>query len=798
MKFTISWLKDYLDTDASLTEITEKLTALGLEVEGVEDASHALKDFVVGAVVDARPHPDADRLQVCTVDTGGERLQVVCGAPNARAGIRAVFAPSGTTVPGTGFELKKAVIRGVESNGMMCSEKEIGMSDEHGAIIELPTEAEAGQPVAPWLGLDDPMIEIAITPNRQDCLGVMGIARDLAAAGLGTFKAPKAEPVEGTFQSPVGVRLELGDRADACPLFLGRYIRGVKNGPSPEWLQRRLKAIGLRPISALVDITNFLSYDQARPLHVYDADRLEGDIVVRLSRPGETLKALDGEDYTLTGEETMIADGSKALGLGGVMGGEGSGSGLDTVNVFLEAAWFDPVRTAHTGRRLGIDSDARYRFERGVDPAATLMGLDKATRMILDVCGGEASELVEAGQVPDTARTLSLRVARVKALGGMDVPRDEMLRILDALGFQPQDNGGEIAVCVPSWRRDVEGEADLVEEVMRVHGYDRIETAALPVDDARYQPALSPAMVRARTVKRLLASRGLMEAVTWSFANSAQSRHFGEIRDGMALANPISSELDVMRPSILPGLVDALRRNVDRGIDSPALFEVGPVFHGGEPGEQQLVATGVRQGRTGPRHWTGKPRPVSVYDAKADALAALAAAGAPANVQVSDQAPAWYHPGRSGALMLGPKNRLASFGELHPAVLKAMDVQGPVAAFEVYLDAIPAPRRKGTARPPLDAPDLQAVERDLAFVVDRSVTAGSVIAAAQAAEKRLLDGISVFDVFEGEALGAGRKSLAITVRLQPRERTLTDEEIDAVMARIVEAVRARTGGTLRT
>ena len=798
MKFTLSWLKDHLETDATLDRITEKLTALGLEVEGVEDAAQALQSFVVGTVIDAKPHPDADRLQVCTVDTGSEHLQVVCGAPNARAGLRAVFAPSGTTVPGTGFELKKAVIRGVESNGMMCSEKEIGISDEHGAIIELPLEARAGEPVARWLGLDDPMIEIAITPNRQDCLGVIGIARDLAAAGLGTFKAPKIEPVAGTFESPVGIHLELGAAAAACPLFLGRYIRGVRNGPSPDWLQRRLKAIGLRPISALVDVTNYLSYDQARPLHVYDADRLEGDIIVRLSRPGEVLKALDGEDYTLTGEETMIADAAKALGLGGVMGGEGSGSELETVNVFLEAAYFDPVRTAHTGRRLGIDSDARYRFERGVDPAATRMGLETATRMILEMCGGEASEVVEAGQVPDTAKTLTLRTTRVKALGGMDVAPEEMLRILGALGFEPQLTGEAISVCVPSWRRDVDGEADLVEEVMRVHGYDRIVTAPLPVDDGRYKPALSPAMVRARTVKRALAARGLMEAVTWSFTSSARARHFGEVTADMHLANPISSELDVMRPSILPGLVEAIGRNVDRGIDSPALFEVGPVFHGGRPGAQHLVAAGLRQGRTGPRHWTGKPRPIGVFEAKADALAALAAAGAPANVQVSAEAPAWYHPGRSGALMLGPKLRLASFGELHPAVLKAMDVAGPIAAFEIYLDAIPAARRKGTARPPLQAFDLQAVERDLAFVVERSVTAGSIVAAAQSAEKQLLESVSVFDLFEGEALGADRKSLAITVRLQPRERTLTDEEIEAVMARIIEAVAARMGGTLRS
>jgi phenylalanyl-tRNA synthetase beta chain len=797
MKFTLSWLKDYLDTDATLDDITEKLTALGLEVEGVEDASLALQDFVVGAVIDAKPHPDADRLQVCTVDTGSEQMQVVCGAPNARAGIRAVFAPSGTTVPGTGFQLKKAVIRGVESNGMMCSEKEIGISDEHGAIIELSTEAQAGDAVASWLGLDDPMIEIAITPNRQDCLGVMGIARDLAAAGLGTFRAPQVEPVKGAFQSPVGIQLELGDAPEACPLFLGRYIKGVKNGPSPEWLQRRLKAIGLRPISALVDITNYLSYDQARPLHVYDADRLSGDIIVRLSKQGETMKALDGEDYTLTGQETMIADEARALGLGGVMGGEDSGSELDTVNVFLEAAYFDPIRTAHTGRRLGIDSDARYRFERGVDPAATMMGIEKATQMIVEFCGGEVSDTVQAGAVPDTTNMLTLRTNRVKALGGMDVPKDEMLRILAALGFEPQDKGDLISVSVPSWRPDVHGEADLVEEVMRVYGYDKIETEALPVDDTRYEPALAPSMVRARALKRALAARGLTEAVTWSFANSGQSRHFGEVTDAMYLANPISSELDVMRPSILPGLVDAVGRNVDRGIDSPSLFEVGPIFHGGQPGEQQLVATGVRQGRTGPRHWSGKPQPVSVFDAKADALAALQAAGAPANVQVSDQAPAWYHPGRSGSLMLGPKKRLASFGELHPAVLKAMDVAGPIAAFEIYLDEIPAARRKGTARPALAASDLQAVERDLAFVVDNGVTAGAIISAAQSAEKQLLESVSVFDVFEGEALGAGKKSLAITVRLQPREKTLTDEEIDAVMSRIIEAVAAKTGGALR-
>jgi phenylalanyl-tRNA synthetase beta chain len=666
-------------------------------------------------------------------------------------------------------------------------------------LLVVAAEAKAGDPVAPWLGLDDPMIEIAITPNRQDCLGVMGIARDLAASGIGRFMAPDVPSVPGTIASPVGIELALeGEAAFACPLFLGRYIRGVKNGPSPEWLQRRLKAVGLRPISALVDITNYLSYDQARPLHVYDADKLSGDIVVRLARPGETLLALDGNTYTLSGAECVIADREKALGLGGVMGGEETGCGAETVNVFLEAAWFDPIRTAETGRRHGIESDARYRFERGVDPLATRMGIETATRLILDLCGGEVSDIVTAGVAPDLRKPFHLRVARVAALGGVAVPKDEMLRILDALGFRPEDEGALIAVTSPAWRPDITGEPDLVEEVMRVWGYEHLAPVPLPGDARRFEPALTPSLVRAQAAKRTLAGRGLMEAVTWSFTSSALAEKFGGGGADLKLANPISSDLDVMRPSILPALVAALGRNLARGIEDPALFEVGPVFRAGRPGAQELHATGVRQGRRTPRHWAaGKPAPVDVFDAKADALAVLAAAGAPSGLQVGDKAPAWYHPGRSGSLMLGPKRVLATFGEIHPAILKAMDVAGPVAAFEVDLSAIPAGRRKGTARGPLGASDLQAVSRDLAFVVDGTVPAATLIAAVNSAEKELLSGISVFDVFEGAALGEGKKSIALSIRLQPREKTLTDEEIDAVTARIIAAVAAKTGGELR-
>jgi phenylalanyl-tRNA synthetase beta chain len=799
MKFTLGWLREHLDTNATVDEIAAALTMLGLEVEGVDDRGAALRTFVIAHVKEARQHPNADRLKLCTVDTGSGTMEVVCGAPNARAGMKGVFAPVGSVIPATGTELKRARIRGVESNGMLCSEREMGLSDDHEGIIDLPADAPVGARFAEWAGLDDPVIDVALTPNRGDCAAVRGIARDLAAAGLGTLKPIDATAVAGTFESPIKWRRDFPDGAgDACPMVVGRYFRNVKNGDSPDWLRRRLEAIGLRPISALVDITNYFTFDLGRPLHVFDAGAVAGDLVMRLARKGESIGALDGRTYALDDAMVVIADDDGPQGIAGVMGGEGSGCGPDSVNVFLEVALFDPDRIAATGRRLGIASDARYRFERGVDPTSALWGAEMATRMILEICGGEASTLTIAGEMPDVRRERALRAARVLSLGGLGIPASECARILGALGFEPRIDGDTVHCTVPPWRPDIDGEADLVEEVLRIHGYDNIPAVPLSRDAAIPKPVRSAAQHRAELVRRTLATRGMVEAVTFSFLPRAQAELFGAVAPGLVLDNPISADLDTMRPSVLPNLVDAVRRNLARGIENPALFEVGPQYASDEPDGQSLVAAGVRARETGPRHWAARPRAVDAFDAKADALAALAAAGVPLDaLQTVAEAPGWYHPGRSGALRLG-QWVLAHFGELHPATLRAMDADGPVAAFEVHLDRLPAPKeKKGAARPPLALSPFQPVKRDFAFLVDADVTAAAVIRAARGAEKTLITDVSLFDLFEGKGVGDGKKSLAIAVTLQPTEATLTDQQIDAVAKKIVAAVQKATGGELR-
>jgi len=797
MKFTLSWLKEHLETDASLDEISRRLTMLGLEVEGIEDRAKALAPFRIAHVVSAEKHPDADKLRVCMVDTGdgGAPLQVVCGAPNARAGIKVCFAPVGTTVPATGAVLKKGVIRGVESNGMMCSERELELSDEHNGIIELPEDAPVGGSFAAYMGLGDPVIDIALTPDRADCAGVRGVARDLAAAGLGTLKPLAADPVPGTFPSPIRVTTE----TPGCPYFVGRTFRGVTNGPSPKWLQDKLRAIGLRPISALVDITNLVTFDAARPLHVFDAGKVKGDIVVRMGRAGETLAALNGKDYALDDTMVVVADEAGPEALGGIIGGEPTGCSEETTTVFLEAALFDPLRVASTGRRLGIDSDARYRLERGVDPEAVVSGIERASRLILDLCGGEASELVFAGAVPDWKRTITLRPARLKALGGIDLPVADQVRILTDLGCTLTENGdGTFAVVPPSWRADIHGEADLVEEILRVHGYDFIP--ATPMDRAGTvtRPAVDARQRRTVTTRRALAARGLSEAVTWSFLSTEVAGLFGAAHDGLVLVNPISSDLTVMRPSVLPNLIQAAGRNSDRGFADVGLFEVGPAYRTPEPDGQDQVAGGVRAGKAVPRHWAEKERAVDAFDAKADALAVLEAAGAPAgNVQITTDAPGWYHPGRSGTLRLGP-TVLGWFGEVHPSILEALKVKGPAVAFEVFLDKVPAPKKKGgTARPLLTLSAFQPVERDFAFVVDRGVEADRIVRAVKGADKALIAGVGVFDIYEGTGVGEGRKSVGINVTLQPATATLTEPEIDAIGQKIVAAVVKATGGSLR-
>jgi phenylalanyl-tRNA synthetase beta chain len=806
MKFTLSWLKEHLDTTASLDEIVDKLTMIGLEVESVENPAKALAAFTIAYVVSAEQHPNADRLRICMVDTGsGPPVQVVCGAPNARAGIKSVFSPPGTWIPGKGITLTVGNIRGQESRGMLCSEAELEISNDHDGIIELPADAPVGTSYPAWAGLDDPVIDVAVTPNRPDALGVAGIARDLAAAGLGTFIEEDVPAIAGAFPAPVKVTLDFGDTPSLCQAFALRMVRGVKNGPSPEWLQKRLRSIGLRPINALVDITNFLTYDRNRPLHVFDGGKVKGDLTVRRARAGETLLALDGRTYDLDDTMCVIADEKGVESLAGIMGGEASGSGEATTDVLIEAALWEPINIAQTGRKLGINSDARYRNERGIDPAFNLPGLELATRMVLDLCGGTPSEIFLAGEPRVTQPVIDLPVTEIRRLAGIDPAIAEVEGILDRLGYECRTDRahGRIAATVPTWRPDVTMKADLVEEVVRIIGVDQIPPTPLPRLPGVARPVLTPIQMRTRRARRALAARGLVEAVTWSFISRKAAEAFGGGQAELTLANPIAAEMSDMRPSLLPGLVAAAQRNADRGYADLALFEVGQVYAGDKPADQTISAAGIRRGTAGVngagRHWSAKAGPVSVFDAKADALALLDTLGvATDRLQIVAEGPAWYHPGRCGTIRQGPKNVIGTFGELHPSVLEALDASGPLAAFEVTLDAVPAPRAKATrTKPPLTLSDLQPVRRDFAFVLDGTIEAAKVMKAAESADKKLISGVSVFDLFESDSLGEGKKSLAVEVTLQPTAKTLTDDEIDRVSKRIVAEVVKATGGTLR-
>ena len=801
MKFTLAWLKEHLDTEASLDEISEKLTMIGLEVDGVTDRGPALTAFVTARVISATQHPNADRLKVCLVDTGEREVQVVCGAPNAREGMVGVFAASGTYIPGSDFTLKDAEIRGVASQGMLCSERELELSEDHDGIIDLPSDTPIGAPFAKIAGLDDPIIEIGLTPNRGDCAGVRGIARDLAAAGLGSLKRAPGwdQTIPAAFESPIGVRLDFpADAADACKAFAGRTIRGVKNGPSPRWLQDRLRAVGLRPISALVDITNFFTMDAARPLHVFDAGKLAGDVIVRLAKDGETLAALDNKTYTLGSGMTVVGDSAGPHALGGIIGGAASGCTEATTDVFLEAAWFDPLRTASTGRRLGIHSDARYRFERGVDPESLLPGIEAATAMILELCGGEASDVVFAGATPAWRRSVGLRSERVMALAGVAPPLGEQARILAALGFEPVEKDGMIETTPPSWRPDIDGEADLVEEVARIYGFDKIPVTPMPRDSNQPAPALNLSQARRARARRALAGRGMTEAVTFSFMKQEDAARFGGGDAAMTLDNPISADLDCMRPSIVPNLLAAAGRNFARAQRSGALFEVGPTYRDPSETGQDWVAAGVRWGDGVGRHWSGAARPVDAFDAKADILAVLEAIGAPTEAPVSAAAQSWQHPGRSGEVRLG-KSLLARFGEIHPAVIAGYDIEAPVVAFEVFIDAAPTPRQKGAGKTrsflKLDA--LLPVERDFAFLMAADVPAQKAVAAARSADRQMITAVEAFDAYQGKGVEAGEKSLGIAVTFQPKDATLTDQDIEALSAKIVAAVQKATGGRLR-
>jgi phenylalanyl-tRNA synthetase beta chain len=803
MKFTLSWLKEHLDTDANANAVADRLTSIGLEVESITDAGAALKDFTVAEIVSADKHPNADKLRLCFVNTGDkDNLQIVCGAPNARAGIKVVLARPGTVIPASGEALKIGTIRGVESRGMMCSARELLLGEDHDGIIELGADAVVGGPAAPALaarGLlsTDPLIDVSITPNRGDAASVWGIARDLAAAGLGILKTEKVPPAAGQFPSPKKISLDfIHGNEDACPIFAGRLIRGVKNGPAPQWVQDRLKSVGMKSISALVDVTNLIAQDRGRPLHVFDADKLSGNLHARMANNHEQLLALDGKTYVLDDETIVIADDSFARGIAGVMGGMDTGCSIETTNVFIESAWFDPARVARAGRRQGIVSDARYRFERGVDPEFVLPGLELATQLVLDWCGGEASDVVIAGALPPPHKHIEFEPLLVETLGGIVVPRERIIEILKGLGFTVLEHAS-LHVTPPSWRRDIDGPADLVEEVVRIHGLADVPSVALTRAAAVAKPVLTPAQRRARGVRRTLAGRGFNECVSFSFIARDQAQLFGGGDDARQLSNPIAADLDAMRPSLLPSLLVAASRNAARGFADFNLFEIGAAFQSGMPGAQTTNAAGLVAG-AGVRDWSKGGHAADAFDAKAALYAALETAmGGPMTAPVTAGAPAWFHPGRSGTIALGPKV-LGWFGELHPKILAAFDLKLPAAAFEINLDAIPEPKQKGKGRALFSPSPYQAIARDFAFVVDRKVAAGDILRAARNAERNLIDTISVFDVYEGRGVAEGKKSVAIAVRLQPKDKTLTEAEIEAIAEKIVAAVAKATGASLRS
>ncbi|NKE48264.1 phenylalanine--tRNA ligase subunit beta [Roseomonas frigidaquae] len=823
MKFPLSWLREHLETDATLDAIATTLSAIGIEVEGIEDKAAQLGSFRIARVIEAVQHPNADRLRQLRVDVGdGRELSVVCGAPNARTGMKGVLAVPGDFIPGTGITLKLGEIRGVKSEAMMLSSREMGLGDDHSGIVDLPEDAPLGESYVKWAGLDDPVIEIKVTPNRGDALSVRGIARDLAAAGLGTLKGWEVAPVAPAYPAPL--QWKIADPR-ACTWVLGRAVRGVKNGPSPQWLQDRLVAIGLRPISALVDITNFFTFAVGRPLHVFDVAKVAGtELTMRMARPGEELLALNGKTYALTEEDGVIADADGAEALGGIIGGEHSGCDEGTTECFIECALFDPVRIALSGRRHDVRTDARSRFERGIDPALLPKALEAATRMIQELCGGEASEISEAGAEPAWQRQATLRFARVRDLGGLDLPEAEVVGRLERLGFTiAARDAAQVTVDVPSWRNDIAGpgalaqdpslpadrariaaegcaeiepECDLVEEVLRLGGLDAVPAVSLPVTSAVPRPALAPKQVRAALARRVLASRGMQDCVTYGFLDRATAALFGETPDGLHLENPIASDLDQMRPTPVASLAMAAARNAARGFGDVALGEIGGAYRDPAAGISQLaVAAGVRAGQTA-ANWAAPARPVDALDAKGDALAVVAALGVPmAAVMLTTDAPGFYHPGRSGVLRQGPKTVLATFGELHPLVVKALGLAGPVVAFEVFLDAIAEPKRRKKGLP--DLPAFQPLRRDFAFIVDASVPAEQVLRAARNAEKTLVADVVLFDRYAGDKLPEGKISLAIQATLQPKERTLTDAEIEAVTGKIVAAVTKATGAVLR-
>lgn len=801
MKFTLGWLKDHLDTSADAATVADAMTMAGLEVEHVTDPTVSLKPFTVARVMEAVQHPNADRLRVCQVQTVDGVKEIVCGAPNARSGLTTIYAPIGAFVPGLGVTLVEKPVRGVVSNGMLCSASELELSDESDGILELPDTLEVGTPAAAVFAAE-PVIDFEVTPNRPDWLGVAGIARDLAAAGVGTLKTWEIAAVRGGFASPISVRIET---PELCPVFAGRTIRGVTNGPSPDWLQRRLTAIGLRSINRLVDVTNLIAYDRARPLHVYDVGKLVGtEIVVRGGQAArdtgepEHLIALDGKTYAVDPAMCVISDaaGERPIGLGGVMGGESTGCGDETVDVFLESAWFDPIATAQTGRTLNIASDAQYRFARGVDPASVVAGLELATRLILDLCGGEPSGIVVAGQAPADPVGFAFDPAYVARLSGLSVGDDRIAGILTALGFGIE-RGSPWTVTPPSWRRDVEGPADLVEEVARIEGFDALPATPLPEQKTSSRGVLSPRQSRVRIARRALAAMGYAEAVTWSFTRQSIAALFGGGDERLVLENPIASDLDCMRPSALPNLVQAAARNAARGHADASLFEIGPVYLTDEPDGQRTVIAGLLAPHAA-RHWAGGAED-ALFGLNGDLMALLELIGAPVgSLQLTQGSNRdWWHPGRSARLQLGPKTVIAEFGALHPRVLKALDADGPMLGFEIVLDSVPEPRGKGgKTRGPATLPNLMPLTRDFAFVVQDAVAAGDLVRAVSGADKALITEVRVFDVYRGLGVAEGARSVALEVVIQPVEATLTEAEIEALSSRVVAAAD-KLGARLR-
>ena len=795
MKFTYSWLKEHLETEHQYNEVVDKLTAIGLEVESVQDTGLAYKDFIVGQVLEEEKHPNADKLKLCKVDIGREKVDVVCGAPNVTKGMKVVYAPVGSVIPVNQMKIKAAKIRGVESYGMMCSEYELGISNEHDGIISLEQDKEVGSSFADSSGMNDILIEIGITPNRQDCLGVLGVARDLAAAGVGKLKNREFKTEKGSFESPI--KIEIQDN-DMCPAFAGSYIKNVKNVASPDWLQKKLKSIGLRPISALVDITNYVMFDQNRPLHVYDADQVKGKIIVRSAQDGESFKALDEKTYDLKKGMCTISDEEKVLGLGGIMGGESTGCNFDTINVLLESALFDNVNTARTGRDLSILSDARYRFERGIDPRSTLEGIHYATQLILEICGGECSEIVLAGKISETPNTIDISGKNIVKRLGLEITDDEIILILNSLGFGAKKSGESIHCTIPSWRQDIHGEADISEEIIRIKGYENIPTSNIRAISKVNKDILNSTQKIISKAKHFIASEGYNEFITFSFSDSKKSSFFGEV-EKLKIINPISEDLNILRPSLIPNLLASIKKNTARGIDSLSIFEAGSQYSSTTPEDQINSICGIKYGLSNSKTWRSEKKEFDIFDVKNDLLNVINYL-VPGNkkISISDEAPSWYHPGRSGKIILNKKIEIGYFGELHPRIANKFKIKTRVNLFELMIDNVPLTEKKTTNKPQLILSDFQSVTRDFAFILDKDIKSSDLIKAALNVDTKIIKSAEIFDLFEDKSLGEDKKSMAIKVVLQSEEKTLDENDINSLSSKIVEAIEKSTSGTVRS